>query len=152
MTAGTSMTRYSSPFRELDRLQDEVNRVFNGWTRGWDDGEPDNTTVWAPLVDIFENEHEVTLKAELPGVDPKSVDIRLENNVLTLRGERQSEIDREKEQVLRMERPYGMFSRSFSISSVVDDSKINAKFNSGVLTVTLPKKEQAKPKRIEIAA
>jgi len=88
----------------------------------------------------------------LPGVDPQSVDIRLENNVLTLKGERQFEGDREKEQVLRMERPYGTFSRSFSIPAVVDDTNINAKFANGVLTVTLPKKEQAKPKRIQIAA
>ena len=150
-SATTSMVRYS-PFRELDRLQDEMNRLFTGWTRGWANGEPDNSTVWAPLVDIFENEEAVTLKAELPGVDPKSVDIQLENNVLTLKGERKFDGDAEKENVLRMERPYGNFSRSFSISSVVDDSKITAKFDSGVLTVTLPKKEQAKPKRIQIAA
>jgi HSP20 family protein len=151
MKSATNMVRYS-PFREVDRLQDEMNRLFSGWTRGWADGEPDSTTLWAPLVDIFEDEEAVTLKAELPGVDPKSVDIRLENNVLTLKGERKYDGDPEKENVLRMERPYGNFSRSFSISSVVDDSKITAKFDSGVLTVTLPKKEQAKPKRIQIAA
>ena len=151
MTASTNMVRYS-PFRELDRLQDEMNRLFSGWNRGWAGGEPDNTTLWAPLVDIYENEEAITLKAELPGVDPKSVDIRLENSVLTLKGERPFDVDRQKESVLRMERPYGAFSRSFSISSVVDDGNITAKFDSGVLTVTLPKKEQAKPKRIQIAA
>ncbi len=151
MTAATNMVRYS-PFRELDRLQDEMNRLFTGWNRGWANGEPDSTTLWAPLVDIFESAEAVILKAELPGVDPKSVDIRLENNVLTLRGERPFDADQEKESVLRMERPYGNFSRSFSISSVVDDGKITAKFDSGVLTVKLPKKEQAKPKRIQIAA
>jgi|SRR5437667_7264808 len=150
MTA-MSMVSYA-PFRELDQLQKEMNRLFNDWGRGWADGEPGNTTLWAPLVDIFENEEAVILKAELPGVDPQSVDIRLENNVLTLKGERQFEGDREKEQVLRMERPYGTFSRSFSIPAVVDDTNINAKFANGVLTVTLPKKEQAKPKRIQIAA
>ncbi len=152
MTAATTnMVRYS-PFRELDRLQNEMNRLFSGWNRGWANGEPDNSTLWAPLVDIYENEHAITLKAELPGVDPKTVDIRLENNVLTLRGERPFDVDRDKESVLRMERPYGTFTRTFSISSVVDDSKITAKYDSGVLTVTLPKKEQAKPKRIQIAA
>jgi HSP20 family protein len=151
MTTATGMVRYS-PFNELDHLQKEMNRLFNGWGRGWNDGEPDNTTLWAPLVDIYENEEAVTLQAELPGVDPKSVDIRLENNVLTLRGERQFEGDREKEQVLRMERPYGTFSRAFSISAAVDDANISAKFSDGVLTITLPKKEQAKPKRIQIAA
>jgi HSP20 family protein len=148
---GTGMVRYS-PFRELDQLQREMNRLFSGWTRGWANEEPDTTTVWAPLVDIYETEEAVILNAELPGVDPKSVDIRLENNVLTLKGERQYEGDREKQHVLRMERPYGTFSRSFSISAVVDDANISAKFNNGVLTVTLPKKEEAKPKRIPIAA
>jgi HSP20 family protein len=151
MTTATGMVRYS-PFQELDQLQKEMNRLFNGWGRGRTDGEPDNTTLWAPLVDIYENEDAVTLKAELPGVDPKSVDIRLENNILTLKGERQFEGNREKEQVLRLERPYGTFSRSFSISAMVDDANIAAKFNNGVLTITLPKKEQAKPKRIQIAA
>jgi HSP20 family protein len=151
MKNATGMVRYS-PFRELDQLQNEMNRLFSGWSRGWANGEPDNTTLWSPLVDIYENEESIILKAELPGVDPQSVDIRLENNVLTLRGERQFDGDREKEQILRMERPYGTFSRSFAISSVVDDSNISAKFNNGVLTVTLPKKEQAKPKRIQIAA
>jgi len=149
MATATSMVRYS-PFRELDQLQSEMNRLFSGWTRGWADGEPDNTTLWAPLVDIYESEEAIVLKAELPGVDPQSVDIRLESNLLTLKGERP--FDGEKEQIVRMERPYGSFSRSFALSSVVDENKITAKFNNGVLTVTLPKKEQAKPKRIQIAA
>src|SRR5581483_12434499 len=104
-----NMTRYS-PFRELDLLQNEMNRLFNGWSRGWSEGEPDNTRLWAPLVDIYETEGAITLKAELPGVDPKSLDIRLENNVLTLKGERKFESESEKAQVLRMERPYGAFS------------------------------------------
>lgn len=151
MTAATNMVRYS-PFRELDQLQKEMNRLFNGWGRGWTDGEPDNTTLWAPLVDIYESGDAVTLKAELPGIDPNSVDIRLENNILTLKGERNFEGDAEKEQILRIERPYGAFNRSFTISSLVDENKITANFDSGVLTITLPKKEQAKPKRIQIAA
>src|SRR6266566_6196202 len=141
-----------TPFRELNQLQQEMNRLFDGTVLDWRNGEPADVSVWAPLVDILEREDAIVLKAELPGVDPQSVDIRLENNVLTLKGERQFEGDREKEQVLRMERPYGTFSRSFSIPAVVDDTNINAKFANGVLTVTLPKKEQAKPKRIQIAA
>ena len=149
MTATGGIVRYS-PFRELDQLQDQMNRLFKGWTGGWN-REPDNTTLWAPLVDIYENGESVILKAELAGMDSKSVEIRLENNVLTLKGERQLDGDAEKEQVLRMERPYGTFSRSFSIPALVDDAKITAGFSNGVLTVTLPKKEQAKPKRIQIA-
>ena len=151
MKTATSMVRYS-PFRELDQLQGEMNRLFQGWSRGWGNGEPDNSTFWAPMVDIFETEDAVVLKAELPGIDPNAVDIRLENNVLTLKGERQYEGDQEKEQALRLERPYGTFSRAFSIPAVVDDNQITAKYNNGILTVTLPKKEQAKPKRIQIAA
>jgi HSP20 family protein len=150
MTTATGMVRYS-PFRELDQLQNEMNRLLTGWSRRWT-GEPDNTTLWAPLVDFYENEESVILKAELPGVDSKSVDIRLENKILTLKGERPFHGDREKQQVLRLERPYGAFHRSFSIPTVVDDGKISAKFSNGVLTVMLPKKEQAKPKRIQIAA
>ena len=106
----------------------------------------------APLVDILESEDAIVLKAELPEVDPQSVDIRLENNVLTLKGDRQFEGDSQKERFLRSERPYGPFSRSFSTPAGIDEANIKAEFKNGVLTVTLSKKEAAKPKRIQIAA
>src|SRR5881396_374212 len=113
-----------TPFRELNQLQQEMNRLFDA----------------------------IVLKAELPEVDPRSVDIRLENNVLTLKGDRQFEGDSQKERFLRSERPYGPFSRSFSMPAIVDEANIKAEFKNGVLTVTLSKKEAAKPKRIQIAA
>ncbi len=141
-----------TPFRELNQLQQEMNRLFDGTVLDWRNGEPADVSVWAPLVDILESEDAIVLKAELPEVDPQSVDIRLENNVLTLKGDRQFEGDSQKERFLRSERPYGPFSRSFSMPAIVDEANIKAEFKNGVLTVTLSKKEAAKPKRIQIAA
>ena len=102
-------------------------------------------------MDIFENEGNLVLKAELPGIDPKDVDVRVENNVLTLRGERKFESEVKREQYHRVERAYGTFSRSFTLPNVVDTDKIKAEFKDGVLRVTLPQREEAKPKQISIA-
>jgi HSP20 family protein len=102
-------------------------------------------------VDIFENEGNLVLKAELPGIEPKDVDVRVENNVLTLRGERKFENEVKREQYHRVERAYGTFSRSFTLPNVVDTDKIKAEFKDGVLRVTLPQREEAKPKQITIA-
>ena len=140
------------PFRELNQLQEDMNRLFDARVLDWRDGEPADLSVWVPLVDILESEDTIVLKAELSEVDPQSVDIRLENSVLTLKGERQFVGDSQKERFLRSERPYGPFSRSFSMPAVIDEADIKAEFKNGVLTVTLPKKEAAKPKRIQIAA
>ena len=106
---------------------------------------------WAPAVDIYEHEGNLVLKAELPGIDPKDVDVRVENNVLTLRGERKFESEVKREQYHRVERAYGTFSRSFTLPNVVDTEKIKAEFKDGVLRVTLPQREEAKPKQISIA-
>ena len=139
------------PFRELGMLQDRMNRLFDDTGRGWRSDEPAATTSWSPSVDIFETEGEIIVKAELPGLERKDIVLHLENNVLTLRGERKFEKETKEENYHRIERSYGNFSRSFSIPATVDDEKIRADYKDGVLKIALPKKEQAKPKQIKIA-
>jgi len=133
----------------MNRLFDES---FRGLTRG---AAPDDDWAlggaWAPAVDIYEQEGYIVLKAELPGIDPKDVDIRLENNVLTLRGERKVDTDVQRDNYHRVERAYGSFTRSFTLPSVVDQEHIKADYKDGVLKVTLPKREEAKPKQINIS-
>ena len=107
--------------------------------------------AWVPPVDIYEHEGSLVLKAELPGIDPKQVDVRVENNVLTLQGERSFESEVKREQYHRVERAYGTFSRSFTLPNVVDTANIKAEFKDGLLLVTMPKREEAKPKQISIA-
>jgi HSP20 family protein len=102
-------------------------------------------------VDIYEQDGNIVLKAELPGVDPKDVDVRVENNVLTLRGERKLDNEVKRENYHRVERSYGAFSRSFTLPNVIDTEKIKAEYKDGVLRMTLPTREEAKPKQISIS-
>jgi len=142
------------PFRDLVSVQDRMNRIFDEAFRGQGRATDDEWALggsWAPAVDIFEHEGNLVLKAELPGVDPKDVDVRVENNVLTLRGERKFESEVKREQYHRVERAYGSFSRSFTLPSAVDTEKIKAEYKDGVLRVTLPQREEAKPKQIAVA-
>ena len=143
------------PFRDLVSIQGRMNRLFDeafrGATRGSGDEEEWSLGSWAPAVDIFEQDGHIVLKAELPGVDPKDVEVRVENNVLTLRGERKLDNDVQKENYHRVERAYGSFSRSFTLPTVVDTEKIKAEYRDGVLRVNLPKREEAKPKQISIS-
>ena len=139
------------PFRDLSMLQDRMNRLFDDAGRTWRNDEPAATTSWSPAVDIFETEGEIVVKAELPGMDRKDITLHLENNVLTLKGERRFEKDTKDENYHRIERSYGVFSRSFSIPATVDEEKIRADYKDGVLNIVLPKKEQARPKQIKIA-
>ena len=139
------------PFRDLLSLQDRMNRMFDESYRGRsasDDWALGGT--WAPAVDIYEHEGNIVLTAELPGVDPKDVDVRVENNVLTLRGERKWSDDVQRESYHRVERAYGSFTRSFTLPNVVDTEKIKADFKDGMLKLVLPKREEAKPKQISI--
>jgi HSP20 family protein len=143
------------PFRDLVSIQDRMNRIFDEAFRGA--GRPGAEEdwalggTWAPAVDIYEHEGNLVLKAELPGIDPKDVDVRVENNVLTLRGERRFESEAKREQYHRVERAYGTFTRSFTLPSVVDTERIKAEFKDGLLRVTLPTREEAKPKQISIS-
>jgi len=136
------------PFRGVATLQDQISRLFNdGFERT---GEDSSLTTWAPPVDIYETEHELVVKADLPEVDPKDLDIRVENNILTIRGERKFETKVAEDKYLRVERTYGSFSRSFSLANTVNSEAIKADYHDGVLTLSIPKREEAKPKQIKI--
>jgi HSP20 family protein len=113
-------------------------------------GEESSLTAWAPSVDIYETEHELVVKADLPEVDPKDLDIRVENNILTIRGERKFEKNVSQENYLRVERAYGSFARSFTLANTVNSEAIKADYQNGVLTLSIPKKEEAKPKQIKV--
>jgi HSP20 family protein len=136
------------PFRGAATLQEQVNRLFGNVLEHA--GEESNLTSWAPAVDIYETEHELVVKADLPDVDPKELDIRVENNLLTIRGERKFEKKVNDENYLRVERAYGSFSRSFSLANTVNSEAIKADYQNGVLTLTIPKREEAKPKQIKV--
>ena len=138
------------PFRDLNVLQDRMNRLFDDAGRGWRADEPAATTTWSPAVDIYETENEIVVQAELPGVDRKDISLNLENNVLTLKGERRFEKETKEENYHRIERSYGGFARTFSIPATVDEEKIRADYRDGILKIALPKKEQVKPKQIRI--
>ena len=145
-----ALTRWD-PFRELSIMQERMNRIFDDAGRGWRGDEPSSTTTWSPAVDIYETESEIMVQAELPGVDRKDITLNLEKNVLTLKGERHFEKETKQENYHRIERAYGGFSRSFSIPEIVDEDKIRADYKDGILKIALPKKEQVKPKQIQIS-
>src|SRR6202049_1828244 len=136
------------PFRGAATLQEQVNRLFGNAMEH--SGEEWNLTSWAPAVDIYETAHELVVKADLPEVDPKELDIRVENNLLTIRGERKFEKKVNEDNYLRVERAYGSFSRSFSLANTVNAEAIKADYQNGVLTLTIPKREEAKPKQIKV--
>lgn len=136
------------PFRGAVILQEQVNRLFGNVLER--SAEESNLTTWAPAVDIYETEHELVVKANLPGIDSKALDIRVENNILTIRGERKFEKKVNEENYLRVERAYGAFSRSFSLANTVNSEAIKADYQNGLLTLTVPKREEAKPKQIKV--
>src|ERR687894_1866025 len=145
-----STPRYD-PFRALRPLQDEVNRLFSSsLTRDFGD-EGLSRGAWAPSVDIYENKDNVVLEAELPGMNREDFELTVENNVLTLRGERRFEKRDEGDNYHRVERAYGQFSRSFTLPQTVSAENAAAEYKNGVLRVVLQKREEVKARRIEIA-
>ena len=135
------------PFR-TNSLQEQISRLFNeAFERSSDDS---SITTWAPAVDIFETKHELVVKADLPDIKPEELDIRVESNILTIRGERKFEKKVNENNYLRVERSYGSFSRSFSLANSVKTDAIKADYQNGVLTLSLPKREEAKPKQIKV--
>lgn len=135
------------PFREHAAMESQFNRMFNELLGR---SQESNLSTWAPAVDIFENEHELVVKADLPEVKSEELDIRVENNILTIRGERKFEKKVDEKNYLRVERSYGSFSRSFSLANTVNSEAIKADYKDGVLTLTIPKREEAKPKQIKV--
>jgi HSP20 family protein len=136
------------PFRGAANLQEHVNRLFGDVFER--NQQESSLTTWAPPVDIYEAEHELVVKADLPDIDPKDLDIRVESNILTIRGERKFEKKVNEDNYLRVERAYGAFSRSFSLSNTVNTEAIKADYQNGVLSLSIPKREEAKPKQIKV--
>jgi len=131
------------PLASLRLFEDAFTRMVN---------EPRATRPWSPAVDVYETENELVLKADLPEVEPKDIDVRVENQTLTISGERKFEKEHEGKGYHRIERAYGSFTRSFSVPNTFNTDQIAAEFKNGVLSVKLPKKEAAKPRQIKIEA
>ncbi len=138
------------PFREFSTLQDRMNRLFRESYGPEGREETLNNTSFAPPVDVYEDEHSVNLKIEVPGIDEKDIDVRIENNVLTVHGERKFEKEEKEENFRRVERQYGSFTRTFTLPTTVDAEKVSASYDKGLLKIALPKKAEAKPKQIKV--
>jgi HSP20 family protein len=145
----TLLTRWE-PFRELQDRIDRMNRLFRESYRSEGPEEALTTTSFAPPVDIYEDEHNITLKMEVPGIDETDIDVLIENNTLTVRGERKVEKEEKEENFRRVERQYGSFTRSFTLPSSVETENIQATYDKGVLEIRLAKKAEAKPKQIKV--
>ena len=136
-------------FRGLNSLQDQLNRLFDETFSRGRSAESEMGT-WAPAVDIYETEQELVLKADLPEVNQQEIDIRIENNMLTIRGERKFHNEVSQDNYLRVERAYGPFSRSFSLPNTLNTEAIKADYQNGVLSIRMPKREESRPKQIRI--
>ncbi len=145
----TMLTRWD-PFREFVTLQDRMNRLFRDSFGSEGQDEALTTTAFAPPVDVYEDEHNVTLKIEVPGIDEKDIDVRIENNTLTVHGERKFEKEEKEENYRRVERQYGSFTRTFTLPSTVNHDNVQADYDKGVLKIKLEKKAEAKPKQIKV--
>jgi len=145
----TGVSRWD-PYRGLVSLQDQVNRLFEDTVIQGRTGQADLAT-WAPAADIYETENDLVAKVDLPGVQETDIDIRVENNTLAIRGERQFEKEVSEDSYLRVERAFGTFTRSFSLPNIVKVENIRASLQNGVLTLRMPKREEAKPKQIKIS-
>jgi HSP20 family protein len=148
----TLLTRWE-PLREFSAMQDRINRMSRLFRESYSPEGPEEaltTTSFAPPVDIYEDEHNITLKLEAPGIDEKDIDVRIDNNTLTVHGERKIEKEEKEENFRRVERQYGSFTRSFTLPSSVDVSQVSADYAQGVLNIKLAKKAEAKPKQIKV--
>jgi HSP20 family protein len=145
----TVLTRWD-PFREFATLQDRMNRLFRDSYGSEGREEALTTSTFAPPVDVYEDEHNVTLKIEVPGIDEKDIDVRIENSTLTVHGERRFEKEEKEENYRRVERQYGSFVRTFTLPQTVDQESVQADYEKGVLKIKLAKREEAKPKQIKV--
>jgi HSP20 family protein len=142
----TRITRWN-PYVSVTGLQEQLNRFFELGSQGRDEN---SLTSWAPAVDIYETENELVLKADLPEINEKELDVRIENNTLSIHGERKFEQKVKEGGYLRTERSYGSFSRSFSLPNTVNTEAIKAEYKNGVLTIELPKRAESKPKQVKV--
>jgi HSP20 family protein len=144
------LRRRGDVFSELSRMQEEMNRFFDDFFGEHQHGLAEG--AWLPAVDVSETDDEFVVRAELPGMSQEDIDINVQDNILTLKGEKKQEQKEDKENFYRLERSYGSFSRSFTLPAGVNPDDIKANFKDGVLEVTMPKTEAAKPKKIAITA
>ena len=144
----TLITRWD-PFREMSTLQDRMNRLLSDQLGAITHDEA-LTGAFVPPVDVYEDENSIQVRLEVPGIDEKDIDIRLENNVLTIRGERKFEKDEKEENFHRVERRYGSFTRSFTLPATVNPEDVQAEYDKGVLKIQLAKRAEAKPKQIKV--
>ena len=148
----TLLTRWE-PFSEISTLQDRMNRMNRLFRQSYSPEGPEEaltTMNFVPPVDIYEDEHNIALKLEVPGIDEKDIDVRIEGNTLTVHGERKIENEEKEENFRRIERQYGSFTRSFTLPSSVDPGQVSAHYDKGVLKINLAKKAEAKPKQIKV--
>ena len=148
----TLLTRWQ-PLREFSTMQDRMNRMNRLFRESYSPEAPEEAltnTSYAPPVDIYEDEHNIVLKLEVPGIDEKDIDVRIEGNTLTVHGERKIEKEEKEENFRRVERQYGEFTRSFTLPSSVDAGQVTAHYDKGVLKINLAKKAEAKPKQIKV--
>jgi len=141
------------PFREFSTMQERMSRMNRLFRESYSPEGPEEaltTTSFAPPVDIYEDEHTIALKLEVPGIDEKDIDVRVEGNTLTVHGERKIEKEEKEENFRRVERQYGSFTRSFTLPNSVDPGQVSAHYDKGVLKVKLAKKMEAKPKQIKV--
>lgn len=135
----------------ISSIQSEINRMFDRFLRGWELPEFGmETGVWMPPIDLSETADKVTVKAEIPGIDPKEIDISIQGNTLRIKGEKKEEKEEKGRNYYRMERCYGSFSRTIDLPASVDANKITAEYRNGVLEITMQKKEEVKPKQIPV--
>ena len=146
----TVLTRWA-PVREFSAVQDRMNRLFRESYSPEGPEEALTTTSFAPPVDIYEDEHNITLKIEVPGIDEKDIDVHIENNTLIVHGERKIEKEEKEENFRRVERQYGSFTRSFTPPNSVDPGQVSANYDNGVLKIKLAKKAEAKPKQNKVS-
>jgi HSP20 family protein len=138
------------PFRDLYTIRDKMNRLFEDAVASRGEDKDIVSSAWSPAVDIYENENEIVLSAEVPGIDEKDVEISLEDNTLTLKGERKFEKETKEENYHRIERSYGSFFRSFTLPTTVNQEGVHAEHENGVLRVHLPKKPELQPRKVTI--
>ena len=138
------------PFRDLITLREKMNRLFEDAVTSRGEEKDLISSTWSPAVDIYENENELVLTAEVPGLEEKDVEIKIEDNTLSVRGERKFEKETKEENYHRIERSYGTFYRSFTLPNAIDQDKIQAEHENGVLKITMPKRTELKPRKVKI--